>query len=113
TSTITVCATALLAMSVALMASGGADTDVRRESHDGMARNVDRSGLRLTERERPRPWEVRGSRAVVSPRFWRIVIPPANAICAVWATASNSKSVPCDISAERCGRWYLDRSTRG
>ena len=44
-----------------------------------------------SKREKPRPWQVRGSRAEALPRFWLIVILQRNAACALRATASSLK----------------------
>ena len=43
------------------------------------------------KREKPRPWQVRGSRAEMSPRFWLIVMSHRTAACVLRATASSLK----------------------
>ena len=53
-----------------------------------------------SKREKPRPWQVRGSRAEALPRFWLIVMLQRNAVCALRATASSLKPIKCDISAK-------------
>jgi hypothetical protein len=56
--------------------------------------------IRRPKREKPRPWQVRGSRAEALPRFWLIVMLQRNAACALRATPSNLKPIQCDISAK-------------
>jgi hypothetical protein len=46
-----------------------------------------------SKREKPRPWQVRGSRAEALPRFWLIVMLHRNAACALCATASSLKPI--------------------
>jgi hypothetical protein len=46
-----------------------------------------------SKREKPRPWQVRGSRAEALPRFWLIVMLHRNAACALRATASSLKPI--------------------
>src|SRR5262249_51821093 len=68
-----------------------------------------RARTRGGKREKPRPRQVRGSRAETSPRFWLIVMMEGNAARALSATAANPKTIWCDISAKAAGGFWCRR----
>jgi len=56
-------------------------------------RRPDPARIRRLKERKPRPWQVRGSRAEALPRFWPIVMLHRNAACALCATASSLKPI--------------------
>ena len=56
-------------------------------------RRPDPARIRRPKERKPRPWQVRGSRAEALPRFWPIVMLHRNAACALCATASSLKPI--------------------
>ena len=67
--------------------SAGPSTGTTKAAQPGPGENPP------SKREKPRPWQVRGSRAEALPRFWPIVMLHRNAACVLRATASSLKPI--------------------